>query len=305
MAFSLEPALVARLHDRAQAGRWGVSVDRFGDVLAVSLAHAMAAGAPGARDIETYLTSLRLEDLAMATACADGHEAAWDHFIREIRPILYRAADALDRSGGARELADGLYGDLYGVRESGGARQSLFRYFHGRSSLATWVRAVLSQRFVDRARASRRTDELPDDDSASALTAPAGTADAERQNWLSMVHAALAAAIASLVARDRLALGLYYAQSMKLAAIGRVFKESEATVSRRLTRVRREIRDAVERRLRDEHGLSPSAVAECLAAAADDAGALDLGQMLAGDEPRKESELVRSTDGGGRRVERA
>jgi DNA-directed RNA polymerase specialized sigma24 family protein len=41
-----------------------------------------------------------------------------------------------------------LYADLYS--------KSLFRYFQGRSSLATWLRAVLSQRYVDRIRANRR-----------------------------------------------------------------------------------------------------------------------------------------------------
>ena len=35
----------------------------------------------------------------------------------EYRPILYRAADALDPSGGARDLADSLYADLYGLRK--------------------------------------------------------------------------------------------------------------------------------------------------------------------------------------------
>ena len=89
--------------------------------------------------------------------------AAWDHFVLEMRPGLYRAADALDRSGGARELADSLYADLYGVEQRGGARQSLFRYFHGRSSLATWLRAVLAQRHVDRVRVERRIDPLPEE----------------------------------------------------------------------------------------------------------------------------------------------
>src|SRR2546430_16826750 len=84
-------------------------------------------------------------DLALASACATGDEAAWERFIREYRPILYRAADALDSTGRARELADALYADLYGL----GERQSLFRYYQSRSSLATWLRAVLAQRYID------------------------------------------------------------------------------------------------------------------------------------------------------------
>ena len=91
-------------------------------------------------------------DLALACACAAGDERAWEHFISVQRPVLYRAADALDPSGAARELADSLYADLYGLRDGGGGHASLFRYFHGRSSLSTWLRAVLAQRHVDRLR---------------------------------------------------------------------------------------------------------------------------------------------------------
>ena len=84
-------------------------------------------------------------DLELARRCAAGEEPAWERFVLEYRPVLYRAADALDPTGGARDLADALYADLYS--------QSLFRYYQGRSSLATWLRAVLSQRYVDRLRA--------------------------------------------------------------------------------------------------------------------------------------------------------
>ena len=55
------------------------------------------------REVSRYLSSLHLEDLALACACALGDSAAWDHFVLEMRPGLYRAADALDRSGDARE----------------------------------------------------------------------------------------------------------------------------------------------------------------------------------------------------------
>jgi hypothetical protein len=145
-------ALMAELFERSQARQWGLTVEAFQAVLEASAAHALGARSAGPDDVERYLASLHLEDLALATACAAGQEAAWETFIREYRPILTRAADAIDPGGGARELADALYADLYGLRENGGARQSLFRYFHGRSSLATWLRAVLSQRLIDRAR---------------------------------------------------------------------------------------------------------------------------------------------------------
>ena len=105
-------------------------------------------------------------DLELARRCAAGEPAAWDHFVREYRPVLYRAADALDPNGGARGIADSLYAELYGLKTAGPERRSLLLLFSGRSSLATWLRAVLCQRFVDRLRAERRLQPLPAEDDA-------------------------------------------------------------------------------------------------------------------------------------------
>src|SRR3989442_1479795 len=138
-------------------------------------------------------------DLELAGRCAAGDAAAWERFMVEYRPVLYRAADALDRSGGARELADSLYAELYGVRDGDGERRSLFQYFHGRSSLATWLRAVLAQRYVDRLRVQRRLQPLPDEDvqpSGASARAAAGDRgeppDPDRSRYLSLVRQALA-----------------------------------------------------------------------------------------------------------------
>src|SRR5262245_39605566 len=102
-------ALMAELFARSQAAQWGLTPEQFQRVLESSLAHAFSARSPGPEDIERYLSSLHLADLALAAACAAGHEPAWETFIREYRPVLTRAADAIDPGGGARELADALY----------------------------------------------------------------------------------------------------------------------------------------------------------------------------------------------------
>jgi RNA polymerase sigma factor (sigma-70 family) len=197
---------------------------------------------------------------------------------------LYRAADAIDASGGARDLADALFADLFGLREREGVRQSLFCYFHGRSSLATWLRAVLSQRQVDRLRAGRRLAPLPDDDARTVASAlPVRSADApdpDRPRYLDAIRMALTAAIAALVPRDRLRLTLYYAQDLTLSAIGRLLNEHEATVSRHLTRTRRTIRATVEQCLRGDHGFDETLIAECFQSIVDDVGPLDLEDLV-------------------------
>jgi RNA polymerase sigma-70 factor (ECF subfamily) len=288
-----DAALVQRLHRRARADRWSVTRDAFAAALERSVARAFTAQ-PASRDVEQYLDALHLEDLALACACAAGHEPAWDHFIVEFRPVLYRAADAIDASGGAREAADSLYGELYGLTERDGERRSHLRYFHGRSSLATWLRAVLSQRYVDRLRAARRMDPLPEDESPNALPAPPRDADPLRHRALAVMQRAITAAVAALAPRDRLRLSCYYAQSLTLAEIGRMLGEHEATVSRHLTRVRRKVRSAVERQLRDVEQMSDAEIQECFTSVVDDPGSLDVAAMIGAGADRKEAALDRS-----------
>ena len=232
-------------------------------------------------------------DLELARQCAAGDEQAWERFVLEYRPILYRAADALDPSGNARDLADSLYADLYS--------KSLFRYFQGRSSLATWLRAVLSQRYVDRIRANRRLEPLPDEERAIDLAdirhyeSPRDPIpDPDRGRHLRLLQDALDHAVTTLNPKDRLRLGCYYAQGLTLAETGRILREHEATVSRHLARTRQAIRGEVERRLRDEAGLSDAQISECFAAVSADAGPIDLDRILAVPADRKETAPDRS-----------
>ena len=289
ISLHLDDTLVERLHRRAKADRWRVAVHRFGAALLASASSALGASAPGRGEVEKYLESLRLEDLALACACAEGDEEAWECFVRDVRPTLYRAAAALDPTGGARDLADSLYADLYGLQERDGVRRSLFRYFHGRSSIATWVRAVLAQRHVDRVRAAKRVQPLGDEDEGGlVLSVSASPADPDRGRYLGALRLAFAQALSALMPKERLRLGCYYDQQMTLAQTGRVLREHEATVSRQLARTRRTIRKDVERRLR-EQGFDPDQIQAAFDSVVQDAGPIDLGEMLG-----KKSDLDRS-----------
>ena len=289
---SIDDGLARRLYQTAGAERWRVPLADFTSVLAASATKALGESLRDPREIERYLASLNLNDLALACACATGHDEAWEHFVREHRPALYRAADALDPTGGARELADSLYADLFGLSGQAGERRSLFRYFHGRSSLATWLRAVLAQRAVDRARVRRREDELPDDDSPAAIAAVSSPLDPDRAPHVQLLQNALGAAVAALDPPDRLRLRCYYAQGLTLADTGRLVGEHEATVSRKLARIRRLVRADVERRL-GQAGLSAAQIERSVASAAEDTGSLDVGVLL---DDRKKSVAVRSQE---------
>lgn len=292
----LPPALAARLYERSRAAAWDLDREQFDQALRASLSRAFTGVEPMAREVEQYLESLQVEDLALAAACAAGSEPAWEYFVREFRPVLYRAADAIDPSGNARDLADSLYADLYGLPGRQGGRTPLFRYFHGRSRLATWLRAVLAQRHIDRLRGGRRLDPLPDDPDRLPAGDPVSRSAADRSRFLGAIRDALAAAIAGLAPRDRLRLSCYYSQNLTLAAIGRLLKEHEATVSRHLARTRAAVRDAVEARLRADHGMDAAAVAECIRSVAGDAGTLDLADLLGSAPAGKNARADRSRE---------
>ena len=281
MPLEIETSLAKRLHRRARADRWDLPIERFAESLATSAGRAFAGASPASTDVERYLEALHLEDLALATACVLGHEGAWQHFIEQHRPILYRAAQAIDPGGGARELADSLYADLFGLEERDGVRQSLFRYFHGRSSLATWLRAVLAQRRVDRLRAERRTEPLPDEESAAAIARSPDSSDLDRSRSVTLIGRALDRALGRLAPRDRLRLACYYAQELTLAEIGRLMREHESTVSRHLEKARRAVRADMLHQLRAEAQLDENEIRRCFECAIEDPGPMNLARMLA------------------------
>jgi RNA polymerase sigma-70 factor (ECF subfamily) len=277
--------LIRRLGRAARLGRWGVSEDRFARALHRSADHRFGELAPPDPAVAAYLESLYVEDLALACACADGHEAAWEHFVTTYRHDLRRAGCAIAGDSSGTELADSLYADLYGLEERAGERRSLFLYFHGRSKLSTWLRAILSQRHVDAVRARRRTESLDVDDAAERLADPAAgpAPDPDQARYGPLMLKALLLATAALDPAQRLRLAAYYLQGLTLAQIGRVTGEHEATVSRKLDRARRDLRAHVVRVLRREFQLSDAEVQACLDSAADHE-ALDLSTWLREEE---------------------
>jgi len=280
---SLPEPLARELHRASGASTWSIPLETFTQRLIVSASARFATSSPSPRDVEDFLRTLHLSDLALACACASGHDAAWEHFVREMRPALYAAARTMAPPDRARDLADSLYARLLGVDARGEKRTSLFDYFHGRARLSTWLRTVLAQRHVDDLRQASRTVPLEDEADVPDRASNAAVPDPRGAERMAQVQRALDASIAALDARDRLRLRLYYGQGVKLAAIGKLMGESEATASRKLERVRQTIRKEIERRLRDEHGMSADLVQACLQNAAG-APELDVSHALVADD---------------------
>jgi len=292
------PAKLDWLYEQSSAPRWGLSRERFAASLERSAEKRLTSGNLLPEKLEEYLAALHLEDLALATACMEDREPAWEHFVSAYRPYLRAAAAAVLRcssaSPEASDLADSLFAELYGLADGTRAERSLFRYFHGRSSLKTWLRAVLAQRHIDAIRAGRRFESLEDDDrKPTAQKIPPAisiqSADPHRDRYSTLFVRALEAAIAALDSRDEQRLRLYYAQEQTLAQIGEQLAEHESSVSRNLDRIRLALRRAVEETLRKgcpaangfaaELGLSEAQISLCFEYASADAS-FDLEKLL-------------------------
>ncbi len=293
-------SLIRRLFEEAGAERWGLSAEHFSKALERAVRKRMSGAELTVAQREEFLSTLHLEDLAVAQACAIGCESAWEFFVETYRPYLRAAAAAVLRasspSAEARELADSLFAELYGLADGKTGERSLFRYFHGRSSMKTWLRAVLAQRHIDAVRVARKFESLDEPDGEGKTHEPADRVilppnDPHRSRYLKLFQTALAASLEKMEMRDRERLRLYYAEEKTLAEIGKKLGEHESSVSRNLDRIRREIRENVEDILGKAEpgpGLSAEQIALCFEYAAEDVP-IDLGKLL----KSKETETLR------------
>src|SRR5712691_4213728 len=163
--------IAAALYERSGAAAYDVSAEQFAAILDEILrkylfqnsAQNSAANSShiSAEQKAAFCAALRLEELALARACATGNERAWQDFINRYRQKLHSMALHITRDGAhAAELADSLFADLYGVNARDGVRRSKLVFYTRRGSLEGWLRTVMAQEFINRYRKQKRTVSL-------------------------------------------------------------------------------------------------------------------------------------------------
>jgi RNA polymerase sigma-70 factor (ECF subfamily) len=253
-----------------------MSADRFAAILDEIVRKYVSPGASLISDahsssfpteqIAGFCAGLRLEELALARACAAGNERAWQDFISRYRQKLHSMALHITRDGAhAADLADSLFADLYGVNARDGVRQSKLLSYTGRGSLEGWLRTVMAQEFINRYRKQKRTVSLEEQTDegvqfAAAVTDPASTPDSALQPQL---EAATDRALAELSAEDRFTLAAYYLDGRTLAEIAGMLGLHESSVSRRLDRLAMGLRKRILAGLR-ALGMSHAQATEAL-----------------------------------------
>jgi RNA polymerase sigma-70 factor (ECF subfamily) len=240
---SIPDSLTAQLHQEAGAEKFGLTPQAFAGILQeVASKYLPATASPP--EVLDFLTHQRIEDLALARACALGSETAWEIFLTRFREKLFSAAHSIVQGDtNARELADSLYADLYGTRTSDGRRISKLSSFTGRGSLEGWLRAVLAQEYVNRIRRDQRLVSMEEQAEAGAQF------EAETPDPTQAVDARLREvtdqALGSLAAEDKFILANYYLDDRTLAEIARLLGVHESTISRKLEKITAATRKAI------------------------------------------------------------
>ena len=209
-----------------------------------------------------FCAGLRLEELALARACAAGNERAWQDFISRYRQKLHGMALHITRDAAhAAELADSLFADLYGVNARDGVRTSKLVFYTGRGSLEGWLRTVMAQEFINRYRKQKRTVSLEEQTEEGMQFAAAVPEPACPSNQ--RLEAATDEALAELSSEDRFTLASYYLDGRTLAEIARTLGLHESSVSRRLDRLSIGLRKRILAGLR-ARGMSHAQATEAL-----------------------------------------
>jgi RNA polymerase sigma-70 factor (ECF subfamily) len=234
---------VAELYARSGGEKYSLSSSEFTGILLEVRKKYLTPDATTNAIRELYV-SLRVEDLALARACAAGNERAWEAFMARFREKLYDIAGYIAKeSSAARELADSLYADLFGTTTRDGKRVCKLSSYTGRGSLEGWLRTVMAQEYVNRYRRQRRLVSLDEEsEEGKQFVAPD---PGPRSEVDPRVEAATDEVLASLAADDRFVLAAYHLDGRTLAEIAAMLGVHESTISRKLVKLAKSLRKQI------------------------------------------------------------
>lgn len=268
MMGGIDGELLEELWRESDAAGCGLVLAELNEILLRAGAaqnYGAAAGTIASRQQQgVFFRSLRLADLVLAQACAQGSERAWERLLQLYRQPLIRAAIAITGSDTlGRELAEQLYAELYGLTTRNGERRCPLASYRGRGSLIGWLRTTLAQRHVDHHRRSHRERQLEE---FGEFDAPAPASEPEKlPAELPVLERAIEAALTRREAEERFLLAAYYLDQRTLLQIAQVLHVHEATVSRKLKRVCEDLKKQIFKNLQG-FGLSRRAAEEALGA---------------------------------------
>jgi len=263
-AVRIDTHQASELYERSGASAYSLSQQQFTEILQRVVSRTDEMSGVDAGEISSFLSGLKLDELALAHGCAAGNQHAWDVFLTRYRESIYQSARSITRNESVgRELADSLYAELYGLGVPEDRRSKLALY-SGRGSLAGWLRMVLSQSYVNQIRAGKRlvSIEEEEEEHGRQYAAPAAEQSAPVDSRLTE---ATDQVLTELEPEERFLLSSYFLDGRRLAEIGRMLGIHESTISRKLEKLLKDVRKRIRKEL-ERRGMSRRQAEEALEA---------------------------------------
>ncbi|MGZ3420276.1 MAG: sigma-70 family RNA polymerase sigma factor [Polyangiales bacterium] len=184
-----------------------------------------------------YLKTARVDDLALAHACALGDGAALADFEKlyfgEIdRALLKVKKGSVDRQDFAQRIRERLF-------VATGERRPRIEGYAGQGDLRTWFRVAMTRALINEATRPNRDDPTEDEELAAM---PAQNANPElellRRKYTQEFKASFARALGAMEARDKAILGYVFVEKMGIDALAEVYDIHRATAARWVQRAR-------------------------------------------------------------------
>jgi len=212
-----------------------------------------------------FVAGLHVKDFYLAVACAQHSERAWHLFITIYQKYIIDLSYFLSpNSDAARELADDMLVDLFLPDRVGNSRIASYA---GRSSLATWLRVIITHRAINERERKHNTLEhlecMPEIADVRSLKSIEAALRADKYEHI--IKDCFERACQSLNDNERLVLLLRYEQELQLSQIGRLLGIHTSTVARRLGQVQRKLRGEVMSVFACKYSFGQAAIEECLA----------------------------------------
>jgi RNA polymerase sigma-70 factor len=274
----LEPVIASAYSEGLERfGDLGLDLPTYADRID-SIIRKHLGKSPTSDSTVRFVKALHGRDLYLATACAlsspgvtlrnsrepaDRASIAWKTLETTYKGLIYDLVRFFYRSSFvAQDLADNILAELFLPDRSGHSR---IASYDGRSSLGTWLRVVICNRSINAQRCSacaKSTDLQPDLPDGPAFANIELTVRADR--YRNPLEDSLALACRGLSPRERLMLLWRYQDGLQLGQIARLLGIHQSNVTRQLERMQGKLRDDVIATLASKHGLSRSAIQECL-----------------------------------------
>jgi len=237
---------IAKRYSESGAERYSITPEGFQQIVSA----VVTRYGPDTNEAEQLelVAMLRIGELVLARACSAGNEHAWDVFLVRFRAFLFDTAYRIARDEATgRELADGLYAELYGIPNHEGHRVSKLDYYTGRGSLEGWLRTVLARQHIDRCRSHAKDVSL--DEQVQAGIGFAAEPETALPPTDDRVTEAVSQTLAEVSNEERFLLVSYFLDQRTLANIGRQMGVHESTVSRKLEKLTKVLRKRIRKRL--------------------------------------------------------